>query len=354
MFAPRHLGRRERGSCSSPATATGSSRSTRHRSASTFLFGSEIKSFLAAPRFPAAAQPRRTLLEYFTFQNIFTDGTLFHGVTLLPPGHTLTVALDGSERSAAPVLGLSTSQSTKGGASDDEYAEELDRLFRAGGRAPARERRPRRRVPQRRHGLGQHHGRRGPRTAAPLDVHRRLRPHLRLRARARLGRADEGGGDVLRLRNRAVRDGAEGRRHGALPPRSHLAPRGSPGRPVVPELLHRAAREQVRQGRAFRQRRRRALRRLSVALLPRRRQRRLRPVRGEVLRLLAPADPEQRDPRVLRARRLERGPRHPHDRHLPQRPPAARAADRRRSTSTTRSTSRRRPSCTACSSSTTS
>ena len=40
--------------------------------------------------------------------------------------------------------------------------------------------------------------------------------------------------------------------------------------------------------------RRRAVRRLPVALLPRGRQRRLRPLRREVLRLLAPAGPEPR------------------------------------------------------------
>ena len=33
---------------------------------------------------PSSAAPH--LLEYFTFQNIFTDGTLFDGVRLLPAG----------------------------------------------------------------------------------------------------------------------------------------------------------------------------------------------------------------------------------------------------------------------------
>ena len=96
------------------------------------------------------------------------------------------------------------------------------------------------------------------------------------------------------LQDRALRDGAQGGRHGALPARARLAPRGSARRPELPELLRLAAREQVRQGRALGRRRRRALRRLSVALLPRRRQRRLRPLRREVLRVLAPARAERR------------------------------------------------------------
>lgn len=58
-----------------------------------FLFGSEIKALLEA------GLPRRVcleaLVEYFTFQNIFSDHTLFEGVRLLPPGHSMTVSQDG-------------------------------------------------------------------------------------------------------------------------------------------------------------------------------------------------------------------------------------------------------------------
>lgn len=55
-----------------------------------FLFASEIKAILKHP----AVQTRVSypaLSEYFTFQNIFTDLTLFEGIRLLPAGHTLTV-----------------------------------------------------------------------------------------------------------------------------------------------------------------------------------------------------------------------------------------------------------------------
>jgi asparagine synthase (glutamine-hydrolysing) len=58
-----------------------------------FVFGSEIKALLSHPGVPRAlCYP--ALNEYFTFQNILTDLTLFEGVRLLPPGHLLTVALD--------------------------------------------------------------------------------------------------------------------------------------------------------------------------------------------------------------------------------------------------------------------
>jgi asparagine synthase (glutamine-hydrolysing) len=55
-----------------------------------FIFASEIKAILEHPQvsrtvcYPA-------LNEYFTFQNIFTDLTLFEDIRLLPPGHTITV-----------------------------------------------------------------------------------------------------------------------------------------------------------------------------------------------------------------------------------------------------------------------
>jgi asparagine synthase (glutamine-hydrolysing) len=94
---------------------------------STFLFASEIKSFLQYPEFRPELSPRH-LLEYFTFQNVFTDGTLFHGVTLLPPGQTLTVGLDGSQPVRRTYWDFHFAEED-GGASDEEYAEELDRLF---------------------------------------------------------------------------------------------------------------------------------------------------------------------------------------------------------------------------------
>lgn len=58
----------------------------------TFLFGSEIKSIL---EYLSEAQDidLAALNEYFSFQNIFSDRTLFSGIKLLPPGHYLELDL---------------------------------------------------------------------------------------------------------------------------------------------------------------------------------------------------------------------------------------------------------------------
>jgi len=59
-----------------------------------FIFASEIKAILQHPQVSrAVCYP--ALNEYFTFQNIFTDLTLFEGIRLLPPGSTQTLDLEG-------------------------------------------------------------------------------------------------------------------------------------------------------------------------------------------------------------------------------------------------------------------
>jgi asparagine synthase (glutamine-hydrolysing) len=58
-----------------------------------FLFASEIKAILEHPE----VSPKPCYLaidEYFTFQNIFTDLTLFEDIRLLPPGHFLSIDLN--------------------------------------------------------------------------------------------------------------------------------------------------------------------------------------------------------------------------------------------------------------------
>lgn len=57
-----------------------------------FLFGSEIKAFLAHPDFSVSVSIE-ALNEYFSFQNVFSDLTLFEGVRLLPAAHTMTLRL---------------------------------------------------------------------------------------------------------------------------------------------------------------------------------------------------------------------------------------------------------------------
>src|SRR5919108_2408882 len=63
----------------------------------TLALASEIKAFLALPEFRVRPD-YDALVEYFTFQNVFSDRTLFEGVRLLPAGTTMTVARDGATR----------------------------------------------------------------------------------------------------------------------------------------------------------------------------------------------------------------------------------------------------------------
>jgi len=96
---------------------------------SVFLFGSEIKSFLEHPAFRVEVSAPH-LLEYFTFQNVFSDGTLFENVKLLPAGHSLTLAADGGAPSVDRFWDFHFREEEDGRTSDEEYEEELDRLFR--------------------------------------------------------------------------------------------------------------------------------------------------------------------------------------------------------------------------------
>jgi len=100
------------------------------RRGTTFAFASEQKALMALPAF-AAGLDRRALYEYFTFQNIFTDRTLLDGVTLLPAGHHATLDLAGP----APELERARYwdydfREPERPARDEEYREELERLFR--------------------------------------------------------------------------------------------------------------------------------------------------------------------------------------------------------------------------------
>lgn len=62
----------------------------------TFVFGSEIKSILQHPDVTVnVCIP--ALNEYFSFQNIFSDLTLFDGITLLPPAHTISLELGNAD-----------------------------------------------------------------------------------------------------------------------------------------------------------------------------------------------------------------------------------------------------------------
>ena len=93
-----------------------------------FCFGSEIKAFMAHPNFSVRVS-EEGLVEYFTFQNFFTDRTLFEGVRILPAGHLLEIRL--AQRSEAkPEQYWDYNFEDDGGITDvREATEELDRLF---------------------------------------------------------------------------------------------------------------------------------------------------------------------------------------------------------------------------------
>lgn len=93
-----------------------------------FLFASEIKAFLKHPAFRARLS-KPHLLEYLTFQNIFTEGTLFEGVRLLPAGHWMAVSADGGRPRKELYWDYEFAEPDRQ-ASDEEYEEELDHLFR--------------------------------------------------------------------------------------------------------------------------------------------------------------------------------------------------------------------------------
>jgi asparagine synthase (glutamine-hydrolysing) len=92
-----------------------------------FVFGSEVKAILAHPSIRAGLD-KEALLEYFTFQNLFTDRTLFRDVRLLPAGCHMTVPERG-ESGARRYWDYRFTEPEQP-ADEREYVEELDRLFR--------------------------------------------------------------------------------------------------------------------------------------------------------------------------------------------------------------------------------
>jgi len=70
------------------------------RDGEALLFGSEVKSILAEGSVRPALDTK-ALREYFTFQNLYSDRTLFEGVRLLPPGSYMLVDLETGRRIVA-------------------------------------------------------------------------------------------------------------------------------------------------------------------------------------------------------------------------------------------------------------
>lgn len=100
------------------------------RQGSRFWFGSEQKAITADPAFRRTVD-RRAMMEYFTFQNIFTDRTLLEDIRLLPPGHVGILDMGRADPRLEITQYWDYDFREPETADDDEaYREELDRLFR--------------------------------------------------------------------------------------------------------------------------------------------------------------------------------------------------------------------------------
>ena len=92
-------------------------------------FGSEQKAILAQPGF-ARRLDKPALLEYFTFQNIFTDRTLLQDVKIFPAGHYGVFDLSAKDPKLKLVEYWDFEFREPSGPIDRRaYREELDRLF---------------------------------------------------------------------------------------------------------------------------------------------------------------------------------------------------------------------------------
>ncbi len=96
---------------------------------STFLFASELKAILAHPK-ASPQMDNEALVEYFTFQNIFSDRTLLKGAHVFPSGSYARLPLGNTGMELNPVQYWDYSFEEPATALDNrEYEEELSRLF---------------------------------------------------------------------------------------------------------------------------------------------------------------------------------------------------------------------------------
>ena len=100
-----------------------------HRSGNALVFGSEIKAILRHPECRAELD-KEGLFEYFSFQNFFTERTLFKGVSILPAGSWLSVAESGDTHAGCYWDFHFSEPDAANAGSETEYREELDRLLR--------------------------------------------------------------------------------------------------------------------------------------------------------------------------------------------------------------------------------
>lgn len=95
----------------------------------TLIYASEIKSILEYKEYKSEVD-KEALLEYFTFQNIFTNKTLHKDIQILEAGHYIEIDLLTPTRILTPTqywdFDFSEPETIK---DEREYIEELDRLF---------------------------------------------------------------------------------------------------------------------------------------------------------------------------------------------------------------------------------
>ncbi len=98
------------------------------RQGTSFAFGSEQKAITVNPIFKRKLN-KPALLEYFTFQNIFTDQTMLEDVHILKAGHYATLNTESSTFTTQQYWDYRFREPDHP-SSKQEYLEELDRLFR--------------------------------------------------------------------------------------------------------------------------------------------------------------------------------------------------------------------------------
>lgn len=96
---------------------------------STLIIASEQKAIIQHPLMKREID-LEGLIEYFTFQNIFTDRTLLRGVRIFPAGCFSKIALGKLPQSLQPIRYWDFNfQEPEHSHPEEEYVEELDRLF---------------------------------------------------------------------------------------------------------------------------------------------------------------------------------------------------------------------------------
>jgi len=96
----------------------------------TLIFASEQKSITTHPAVRKEID-LEGLFEYFTFQNIFTDRTLLEGIRIFPAGCIAQIPLGKTTESLNPIRYWDFNfQEPEHPSLEEEYTEELDRLFR--------------------------------------------------------------------------------------------------------------------------------------------------------------------------------------------------------------------------------